>query len=76
MNLWDAPFKISLEVKGFENITEEVRLVLVQLGLDSGEQVEKIHVAPLGDPVSLRIGNQVFTLRSDICKKIQVGEQS
>lgn len=73
MNLWDAPFKRILKVNGIESVSDEVRLVLIQLGLDIGEQIEKIHKAPLGDPVSLKIGNQVFSLRSEICRQISVG---
>ncbi len=46
--------------------------MLAQLGLDSGETVEKVHIAPLRDPVSLRIGEQLFTLRADMCRRIQV----
>lgn len=53
-------------------LDEEVRLVLIQLGLDEGEVVEKIHVAPLGDPISFRIGQHLFSLRSDVCRKIFV----
>lgn len=72
VNLWDAPFGKPLRVKEISALNDEVRLVLNQLGLDRGEAVQKKHLAPLGDPVTLQIGSQLFTLRSEICRHIQV----
>ena len=75
MDLWEAPFRKKLRIldlAGFSVSDQETCLVLHQLGVDEGEVVEKIQLAPLGDPVSLRIGEQVFTLRGDICRKIRV----
>lgn len=72
MTLWDAPFRRPLRVLELRGFGEEVRLVLLQLGIDSGETIEKVHSAPLGEPVSLRIGEQLFTLRRDVCRQILV----
>jgi Fe2+ transport system protein FeoA len=75
VNLWEAPFRRPLRIldlAGFGASEEEVRLVLTQLGVDEGETIEKLHAAPLFDPVSLRIGEQVFTLRGEVCRKIRV----
>lgn len=72
MNLWSAPFKTPLKILGMDSLSTDVRLILIQLGLDHDEVIQKLHAAPLGDPVSLKIGNQVFTLRSEVCKKIDV----
>lgn len=76
MNLWEAPFNTPLRVQSLQFHSDEVRLVLVQLGIDEGEILEKLHVAPLGDPLSVMIGQQVFSLRFDICKNIQVSKSS
>lgn len=73
MNLWNAPFKTPLKIIRINGLSSDVQLVLMQLGLDSEEEVQKLHSAPLGDPVSLKIGSQVFTLRSEICQQIEVG---
>jgi Fe2+ transport system protein FeoA len=73
LTLWDAPFQKPVRILDFVGLEMEVRLVLQQLGIDLGETIEKVHSAPLGDPVGLRIGEQVFTLRSDLCRKILVG---
>lgn len=72
MTLWDAPFRKPLRVLDLSGFEDDIRLVLTQLGIDSGETIEKVHAAPLRDPVSLRIGEQLFTLRSEVCRKIVV----
>jgi Fe2+ transport system protein FeoA len=75
VNLWEAPFRRPLRILDLSGLGKadcELRLVLTQLGIDKGEMIEKLHAAPLRDPVSLRIGEQVFTLRSEICRKIEV----
>lgn len=75
MNLFDAPFQSRLFVKDLSGLAPEERQVLMQLGLDLGEEVEKVHIAPLGDPLGLRLGEQVFSLRISFCKKILVSTQ-
>ena len=72
LNLWEAPFRRPLRIRDLSKIAEEVRVVLAQLGLDHDEVIEKMHVAPLRDPVSLKIGEHLFTLRAEVCRKIEV----
>ncbi|RZA08778.1 MAG: ferrous iron transport protein A [Proteobacteria bacterium] len=72
VTLWEAPFAKNLRVRNLDGLAPEVRVVLTQLGLDHGETVEKRHAAPLGDPITLRIGSQLFTLRKNICQFIEV----
>jgi Fe2+ transport system protein FeoA len=72
VTLWEAPFLMPLRVVDLAGLAPEVRLVLIQLGLDPGESVEKRHAAPLGDPITLRIGSQLFTLRKEICQLVHV----
>jgi Fe2+ transport system protein FeoA len=75
MTLWEAPFRRKLRIldlSGFGAAEDEIRLVLTQLGVDPGETLEKVHAAPLRDPVALLIGEQVFTLRGELCRKILV----
>lgn len=72
LNLWDAPFQTPLKIQSMAELSEEVRLVLVQLGFDQDEIIQKMHKAPLGDPTSILIGDQQFTLRAEICRKIMV----
>ena len=72
INLWDAPFLTPLKIRSLDALSEEARLVLAQLGFDQDETIQKMHKAPLGDPASILIGDQQFTLRAQICRKIQV----
>lgn len=72
VTLLEAPFRQPLRVRALSGLSDEVRLVLVQLGVDQDEVIEKMHTAPLGDPISLRIGQQLFTLRKEICREIEV----
>lgn len=72
VTLWDAPFRRPLRIVDLSGLGGEVLQVLIQLGLDSGETIEKVHRAPLRDPISFRVGEQLFTLRSEVCRKIQV----
>lgn len=72
MNLWDAPFRTPLKILTVDGLNEEVKLVLTQLGIEPGEAIEKMQVAPLGDPLSVRIGEQLFTLRRELCRQILV----
>jgi Fe2+ transport system protein FeoA len=59
-------------VSALSRLGEDVRLVLIQLGIDHDEWIEKVHTAPLGDPVSVRIGQHLFTLRKEVCREIEV----
>ena len=75
VTLWEAPFRQRLRIldlSGFGAEEDEIRLVLTQLGVDAGETIEKVHAAPLGDPIGLLIGEHVFTLRTELCRKILV----
>ena len=72
MNLFEAPFKKPLRIEKLSGFDAETLLVLTQLGLDAGETIEKLHAAPLNDPVGIKIGEQVFSLRSGVCRKIDV----
>ncbi len=72
MTLLEAPFRSQLRVLSLTGLSEEARMVLLQLGVEPGEALEKMHVAPLGDPLTIRIGEQLFTLRKEVCGLIEV----
>ncbi len=71
LTLWTAPFSKPLKIRKL-NLSEDSKRILMQMGLDEGDTVEKLHSAPLGEPVSVLIGAQQFALRKDICKNIFV----
>ncbi len=67
-----APFQTPLEVKSLNSFSEDEEIVLQQLGIVPSERIEKLRSAPLGDPISVRIGGTTITLRKDVCEKIAV----
>ncbi len=73
LSLWQAPFAKSLRICTLE-LPEETQRILLQMGLEAGETVKKMHAAPLGEPVSILIGSQQFALRKNLCQKIFVEE--
>jgi len=76
ISLSEAPFSRSLKVISLDGLPKDAQIVLEQLGLFPQELIEKIHSAPLGDPIAIRIGEQVFSLRNEICKLISVEDAS
>ena len=45
---------------------------LMELGVLCGEPVQVVRIAPLGDPIEIRIGNEHLALRSEDARKIEV----
>ncbi|WP_294951723.1 FeoA family protein [Sulfurovum sp.] len=45
---------------------------LMELGVLCGEPVQTVRVAPLGDPIEIRIGNEQLALRKEDAQKIEV----
>lgn len=70
-SLLEAPFAKSLRIAEI-GADSDVVLVLRQLGIATELQVEKIHQAPLGDPITVRVGTHQFALRRDLCRLIHV----
>lgn len=69
--LLSAPFHQPLLIANVDAVGE-ARLILRQLGLHPGKIIEKLHVAPLGEPLTLRIGTHQFALRKEICRMLSV----
>ena len=71
LTLWTAPFSQKLKIQKV-TLSDESKRILLQMGMDVGDCVEKLHAAPLGEPVSILIGSQQFALRKDVCKNVYV----
>ena len=52
----------------------ELRCRLLDMGLIPRTAVEKIKVAPMGDPMQIRLRGYELTLRSEDAKKIEISE--
>ncbi len=49
-----------------------VRKRLVDMGITSGTEVELLRVAPLGDPVEVRVKGYCLSLRKEEAKSVKV----
>lgn len=72
MNLRNAPYRQVLRVLRFDALDDASLFHLAQIGLEVGEDVQKIQCAPLGDPVTLQIGESLIALRNELLEKVQV----
>lgn len=65
MQLKDMAIGSKGRVKSMNTSTPEYRRRLLMLGVTPGSTLEVIRVAPLGDPVELRIRGCLITVRKD-----------
>ncbi|MCO5143194.1 MAG: ferrous iron transport protein A [Oligoflexia bacterium] len=74
----ETQIKLSLAPEGRRlevieiNLPEDVKTMLSHLGLEVGEVIERTATMPLGDPIALHMGGQVFSLRKEVCEKMKV----
>lgn len=59
-------------IQGFE--TSDLELKLMEMGCIPGEMVVVEKIAPLGDPISIRIAGYSLSLRKDEAKQILLEE--
>ena len=65
MQLKDMAIGSKGRVKSMNTSTPEYRRRLLMLGVTPGSTLEVIRVAPLGDPIELRIRGCLITARKD-----------
>ena len=65
MQLKDMSIGAKGGVKSMATSTPEYRRRLLMLGVTPGSTVEIIRVAPLGDPIEIRIRGCLITVRKD-----------
>lgn len=65
MQLKDMAIGSKGRVKSMNTSTSEYRKRLLMLGVTPGSTLEVIRVAPLGDPIELRIRGCLITVRKD-----------
>jgi len=60
----------------YDNADHQYRSKLLSLGLTLGTVIECVSIAPLGDPVTIRVRGNQFALRLDEaqCIKLQLSE--
>lgn len=65
MQLKDMAIGTKGRVKSMNTSTPEYRRRLLMLGVTPGSTFEVIRVAPLGDPIEIRIRGCLITVRKD-----------
>ena len=65
MHLKDMAIGAKGRVKSMTTSTPEYRRRLLMLGVTPGSALEVVRVAPLGDPIEIRIRGCLITVRKD-----------
>lgn len=61
-------------VVGFLSIDAGIADRLIEMGFDEGAEVETLHLAPLGDPIAVRVDGTSVALRKDLASRILIGD--
>ena len=72
MNLSELKPGQSGTIKGYES--SDLELKLMEMGCIPGEQVVVEQVAPLGDPISIRVAGYALSLRKNEASQIILEE--
>ena len=72
INLLDLPSRQIAEVHGLEAIDEDSRCRLLSLGIYPGVQIEILRTAPMGDPLQVRSGSTLISIRKREARQIMV----
>ncbi len=73
MTLWDLPKKQLATVTGIaEDVTENVKLRLLEMGVEEGRDVQCVRRGPLNGPIVMQLGGCVFALEEAIAQKISI----
>ncbi|MFM8431239.1 MAG: ferrous iron transport protein A [Bacteroidota bacterium] len=51
---------------------DEISLKLLEMGCVPGEEIEMLRIAPMGDPVAIRIAGYMLSLRKDEARYVHV----
>ncbi|MFM7217149.1 MAG: ferrous iron transport protein A [Bacteroidota bacterium] len=51
---------------------DELSLKLLEMGCIPGEEVELLRIAPLGDPIAIRVSGYTLSLRKDEARFVSV----
>lgn len=72
MQLKDMAIGSNGRVKSMNTSTPEYRRRLLMLGVTPGNTLEVIRVAPLGDPIEIRIRGCLITVRKDEAEILEI----
>ena len=72
MQLKDMPIGSKGRIKGMKSGQPEYRRRLVMLGVTPGATFEVIRVAPLGDPIELRVRGSAISVRRNEAEILEI----
>jgi ferrous iron transport protein A len=72
MTLDELPFNHKAQVSAVSSESTEVECRLLTLGLYPGVQIEVLRRAPLGDPIQVRSGTTLLSIRKKEAEGIKV----
>lgn len=64
----------SARIVGFLALAADVADRLVEMGFDEGAEVQTLHLAPLGDPMAVRVEGTTVALRTALASRILIGD--
>lgn len=59
-------------VVGFLSLAVDMADRLIEMGFDEGAEVETLHLAPLGDPIAVRVDGTTVALRTALAARILI----
>lgn len=68
--LSEIPIGVPVKITGFKQ--DEITLKLMEMGFIPGEIVEITRIAPLGDPIAIRVAGYQISLRLNEAEKVLV----
>ena len=70
--LHDLPQRHLAEVTDLETLDEDARCRLLSLGIYPGVKIEVLRTAPMGDPMQVRSGSTLISIRRREAQLIEV----
>lgn len=56
-------------------VQSEISSILLEMGFYEGKEVEMLYKAPLGDPIAVRVGDYVLSMRKNEAMLIEVARK-
>ncbi len=74
MELKDIPVGGKGRIIGYKKGEREYRRRLLMLGVTPGVEFEVVRIAPLGDPIEIRVRGSCISVRRDEAQQIEIAD--
>lgn len=72
MLLNELPIGSKAKIEAFRQSSPEYRRRLMMLGATPGAQLEVVRIAPLGDPIEIRVRGSLISVRKDEIEMLEL----